>query len=96
MNLLNLMVHGPLVGVQKRKPTVAHAITYETFIDAGLGQRMPTAPCGAKHLRFLSDTAGRVCLWPIYQDGPMERCRECWLATGKKRPRKARVERENA
>ena len=90
MNLLNLMVLGPLVGVQKRRKDVAHAITYETFIEAGCGQRLPTAPCGAKHLYFLSDAAHRVVLWPIYDKGEMTRCRECWIATGKKRPAKVR------
>lgn len=87
MNLMTLMVHGPLGGAQKRKPNVVHAITYKEFIDADLGRLMPTAPCGAKHVRFISDGEGRVLLWPIRDKGPLTRCRECWIATGKKRPR---------
>lgn len=89
MNAITLGIHGPLVGMQKRNMTVAHAITLEAFCDAGFGQRMPTAPCGAKHLRFLSmGERGNPVLWPIAKKGgPIERCEACWIATGKKRPR---------
>lgn len=92
MNLMNLMVLGDLGGVQKRKPNVVHAITYKTFIAAGCGKRLPTAPCGAKHLYFLSTPKGEVLLWPIRYRGEMVRCRECWVATGKKRPARARTD----
>lgn len=94
VNLLNLMVNGGVLsGAQRRKPHVIHAITTEAFIKAGLGQRMPTAPCGAKHLRFVSNAERQVLLWPVRAEGPFERCRECWVATGKKRPAKARTQR---
>lgn len=94
MNLINLMVNGGVLsGAQKRKPKVIHAITTEAFIKAGLGQRMPTAPCGAKHLRFVSNAEHQVLLWPVRAEGPFERCRECWVATGKKRPAKVRTPR---
>lgn len=93
MNLFNLMVYGPLGGVQKRKPDVVHAITTEAFIKADLGRLLPEAPCGAKHLRFVGlrgdDGPDRVLLWPIRAKGELTRCRECWVATGKKRPRRA-------
>lgn len=90
MNLLNLMVYGPVCGAQKRKQDVWHALTTEEFIRAGCGERMPTAPCGAKHLRFVTNEAhDTVMLWPPRkQVGPYTRCPECWVATGKKRPRK--------
>lgn len=89
MNLFNLLVQGPLGGVQKRNPNVVHAITTEAFIAADCGRLLPTAPCGAKHLYFVSDKDRRVLLWPIRAAGPATRCRECWVATGKKRPRTA-------
>lgn len=90
---MNLMVNGGVLsGAQKRRPDVIHAITTRAFIDAGCGQRMPTAPCGAKHLRFVSDPERRVLLWPIRAEGgPLVRCRECWVLTGKKRPAMART-----
>ena len=92
MNLLNLIVNGGVLsGVQKRTPRVVHAITTAAFLDAGSGQRMPTAPCGAKHLRFVSTCDRRVLLWPIAAKGELTRCRECWVATGMKRPAQART-----
>ena len=90
MNPFTLIILGPLAGVQKRKPTVVHAITRETGMDGFLSGRLPVAACGAKHLRYVATKDGeRVLVWPIRAKGELTRCRECWVATGSKRPRKA-------
>jgi hypothetical protein len=94
VNLLNLIVYGPLGGAQVRRPKVIHAITVESAAP-GLRMARPGHPrcveaaCGAKNIRFVSDRHGSVLLWPIRARGDFERCPACWEATGKKRPRTA-------
>jgi hypothetical protein len=90
VNLVSLLVLAPLGGVQKRDPKTVHAITMEAGMDALLSGRLAVAACGKKHLRFVSTAdGGKVLVWPIRAKGELTRCRECWVATGSKRPRRA-------
>lgn len=89
MNMLNLIIYSPVGGVTKQKPNVVHAITIETGLHGCTRSQTVEAVCGKKRVFFLSDKEGRVLLWPIHAKGTMERCHECWVATGSKRPRKA-------
>jgi hypothetical protein len=63
----------------------------EEIIDAYDGRETFTAPCGADRLKILSvGMKGEEALpWPPRIAGlaPMTRCRECWVATGRRRPR---------
>jgi hypothetical protein len=89
VNLVNLMIFGPLGGATKQKPDVVHAITIESgMVGCTKGQTVE-AVCGKKRVFFLTDPERRVMLWPIAAKGPLTRCHDCWIATGKKRPRKA-------
>lgn len=86
MNLITCLIHAPLVAVSKRWPNKLHAAPMEAIATAWPDGTV-TAPCGARGLRLVR-IGDRVALWPPYAKGPAERCRECWLATGKRRPRK--------
>lgn len=88
--MITLLVHGPLSGVQKRRPEVVHAVTLENGLIGFTSGRMPVGACGAKHLRYVGSADGeKVLVWPIRAKGPLTRCRECWVVTGMKRPRGA-------
>jgi len=90
MNMFTLMCLGPLAGAQKRNPNVIHAITLENGLHGFATGLMPVAACGKKHLRYIASRDGdKVLVWPIREKGDLTRCYECWVATGKKRPRKA-------
>lgn len=95
MNLLQLMVYAPVCGVEKRRPTLLHAIDFEAGADGILKGRCSVTPCGRK-VRFLiiqrTDGLHACLLWPPHaaEKPDFVRCRVCWVATGKKRPRKAK------
>jgi len=90
MNMFTLICLGPLAGARKRDPHVIHAITLENGLHGFVTGRMPQAACGVKHLRYFATAdGGKVLVWPIRAKGELTRCRECWVATGKKRPRRA-------
>lgn len=82
------LVHAPLVGIQRRWPRTFHAITADDMpLDQWATGRTLRAACGKRVavLRY----AGSVLLWPVQHRLPdgFVRCAECWVATGKKRPR---------
>ena len=87
MNLLQAAFGAPLVGVSKRWPKVLHAITMENVIR-DWESNTTTAACGRSQLKILGTKNGYALPWPpLHRCAPDERCRPCWVATGKKRPR---------
>lgn len=83
--LFELLVNAPLAGLEPGGASgVVHALTMEGLIDL-------QAACGvpAKVLALPWPDGGRPVLWPVQHrlPGPLSRCRVCWEATGKKRPR---------
>lgn len=86
-NIITVLIHGPLCGATKRNPALVHAIDIEAAAALAKGRAVVTAPCGAKNVRFIVSPDGLIAPWPLRADGPITRCRECWVATGKKRPR---------
>lgn len=96
MILLDAAFHAPLCAVSKRWPRVVHAAELEEIIRAwprkSGRQRLIVAPCGASGLRLLGVGGGtHVVLWPpSAKAAELTRCRECWVATGQKRPRRPR------
>lgn len=92
MNAITLAFFGPLCGVTKQKPDVLHALTVDALDDVLAGRTM-TAACGKKRVFFVGmkkDDTVHVALWPPRAKGEFTRCYDCWVATGKKRPRRAR------
>lgn len=89
----------PVIGVSKRWPRLLHAIEMDEAVTWSLHNRTATAACGASRLRVMGDEDGRVVPWPpAAKPMPtgMERCRECWNLTGRKRPRARWGKREVA
>ena len=74
--------------------SVLHAVTMDGFVDAYDGRDTFTAACGADRLKIVSEgmKGERGLPWPPRVAGlaPMTRCRACWIATGRKRPRSER------
>lgn len=92
MNLMTLSVWVPVVGVRKRWPNVLHAVTFDGLPVKTWPRGQATAACGVRNVRVWSlDDEG--CLpvpWPPSTRGMPRgytRCKECWDATGRKRPR---------
>lgn len=86
--LLAAMFTAPLIGVNLRYPERLHAVDMDV-LPAAWPNRCVSAPCGAKRLRIMK-SGDFIVPWPpdsrSLPEG-WERCRECWVATGKKRPR---------
>lgn len=83
--LITLMLMSPLVGID-RKHTL-HAIEMGPIAGSVWKKRKTCdAACGAR-VKFWSPGTEPV-QWPTQAKLPGDyvRCRECWLATGKKRP----------
>lgn len=80
----------PLTAISRRWPTVLHAAEMETIISAWPNGTV-TAACGKARLRLLAWGADRTMVpWPPRVDSlPADwtRCRDCHMATGRKRPR---------
>ncbi len=94
-SLLSAALDAPLLAVLKRWPNTTHAITMESVID-GWDRGTFTSACGMKTLRLVGNGNGAAVCWPPRIKGcPMERCRECWVATGKKRPRSHWTRKDN-
>jgi hypothetical protein len=87
-SMITFALQGPLGGMVDHDATTVHAITSSTGIAEHPGPYM--APCGESVLPVVTriDGVERVLVWPIRARGPMVRCRECWVATGSKRPRR--------
>ena len=89
-----LAVNAPLVGLQHQGGAVFHAVTRDMLFAALNGDTNGemTAPCGATPVGVFPwpEDNGRnsALLWPPpSKAGKLRRCRDCWLATGKQRPR---------
>lgn len=88
-----LAVNAPLVGLRDQGGAVFHAVTLDMLVAALNGDASEmTAPCGATPVGLLPwpEDNGRnsALLWPPpSKAGKLRRCRDCWLATGKQRPR---------
>jgi hypothetical protein len=83
MMLIEAALNAPLIAINPRWKNVMHAAEMETIIDAWPNGTV-TSVCGKPRLRLLAGPG----LWPPRVKGsPMARCRDCWEATGKKRPR---------
>lgn len=95
---LMVALYAPLGAVSKRHPSTLHAATMEAIVDATIKKpkRLIVGACGARGLVLPAeewdDGAVSVILWPpaIKDIAPNVRCRECWVATGKRSPRKAK------
>lgn len=78
----------PLTGVSLRRPNLLHAVTMEGVIKAW-PDHCAVAACGTRNIRLL--LVGRLAVeWPPkIRSLPdrVERCRACWEATGRMRPR---------
>lgn len=87
--------HCALRVVDGAAESVMHAVTMDGFVAAYDGRETLTGACGATDLKVvglpLSDPA-EVLPWPPRVAGldPFSRCRDCWVATGKHRPRSER------
>lgn len=93
----------PLTARSRRWPRVLHAVTLDGLIDGYKSGRWTfTAACGRTSLRLegrptLLDPSGNrhangpyPVPWPPSTRGlpaDMERCRDCWIVTGKPHPR---------
>lgn len=92
-SLLGLMFDAPLVGLLKRWPDTLHAVEMKAVIDGALGRGTFRSACGRRGLRLLGqdlDGSYLAARWPPRLRGmpkKIERCRECWLETGRMRPR---------
>ena len=92
MMLLAVLLDAPISGASRRYPRVIHAIDGAQIVNAW-PDRTVAAVCGAKRLRLL--VKDEMALpWPpalkgldLLEGGGRERCRECWVETGKMRPR---------
>lgn len=95
IGLFQAMLAAPIVGLSPRWPRVYHAVESKEIASAWPNGTV-TAVCGAKRLRLLA-SGPLVVEWPIGVKGlpeGRERCRACWEATGKKRPRSRFIKRE--
>jgi len=90
--LFGLAFDAPLVGVLVRWPNKLHAITLDGVV-AGAFRGTFESACGMRGLRLSKAQAGdqRIAApWPPRLKGmpsDMERCRICWIETGRRRPR---------
>lgn len=89
------MLCAPLIGVNPDDPTVLHAVTMDQVCHGWSGENPMDAACGAASVKLLAATTGpdaRVVVveWPpkiASLPAGHSRCRPCWEATGRKRPR---------
>ena len=93
MNLLSAVINAPLMGVLRRWPHRLHAVDMEGVVD-GWERGFFRSACGLRGLKICGATMeedhGLAAPWPPRLRGLPEgfvRCRVCWEATGKKRPR---------
>lgn len=85
---LSAQLAAPLVGIQRRWPRTFHAITADAMPLATWGTaRTVRSACGKRVA--IAQYAGTVLLWPVQHRLPagFARCAECWVATGRRRPR---------
>lgn len=94
MSLIVAALCSPLIAVHADAPGLLHAATMEAVVhgwDAG----EVTSACGVEGLKLVgSEHGGRILFveWPPRMSSlaaSMVRCRECHVATGRKRPRSA-------
>jgi hypothetical protein len=92
MMLIAVMFDAPVIGVLRRWPNRVHAIEMEA-VAAGWERGTFKSACGVTGLRFWGlEVENVLCAAPFpprvkgMPDG-LVRCRECWVLTGKKRPR---------
>ena len=89
--------HCAIRPTKKKGGVVIHAVTMEGLVAAYKGSKTFTGACGTTGLKILSvEMKGEGALpWPPRIAGlaPMTRCRDCWNATGKKRPRSGKLEK---
>lgn len=91
--LITAVFSAPLIGVRKRWPRVLHAIEMPEIVR-GWPNGTATSVCGTPGLRILAVDADDVkdlpVPWPPYVEGLVpnhERCKDCFDACKKKRPR---------
>jgi hypothetical protein len=88
-HLFGLAFDAPLIGVLQRWPNTIHAVDMESVIDGVMGSGTFTSACGVRRLRLWGSN-GVAALWPPRLKGmpaQFSRCRDCWVATGRMRPR---------
>ncbi len=86
MNLIEAMFLAPLIGVSKRWPKTFHAIEFKPMIRPWMEGKSYTAACGRTGLRIVA--ADGIIPWPPpHRMARHERCRPCWVKTGKPRIR---------
>ena len=91
-SLLGAALDAPLIGIRKRWPATIHAIEMGQVVD-GWERGTFTSACGVSGLRLegvnMEQQTIAVRFPPRLQGMPSDRdrCRPCWVATGRKRPR---------
>lgn len=101
MNLIGVALDAPVMGVSKRWPNTVHAVEMGEVI-AGWDRGTFVSACGKRGLRFwgheVQGTLVAAPFPPRVKGMPedLTRCRECWVATGKKAPRTQWVPKETA
>ena len=92
ISLIGLMLDAPLLGVLRRWPDRLHAVDMQAIAE-GWDRGTFHAACGARSLRLVGarwNDERVAALWPprIRSLPPHRvRCRTCWEATGRMRPR---------
>jgi len=85
-SLIAVALDAPIMAVLRRWPKTTHAVTFEAIIE-GWWRGTFTSACGIRSLRLVGHD-GLAARWPPkVKHCPYVRCRECWVATGKRRPR---------
>lgn len=100
--LITALFTAPLVGIRKRWPRVLHAIEMDGIPVHDL-DGTATSACGVTGLRIVAvadeDGTDFVVPWPPYVEGLApnhERCKACFDACKKKRPRSRFAPRKDA
>lgn len=101
LSLIGAMLDAPLMAVSARWPKTIHAVDMEQVIKGWERQTYKSA-CGKSGLRFVgvdTEDGEFIALWPPRLKGlppSTERCQDCFIATGRMRPRTAWNKREDA
>lgn len=87
VTIAELLFSAPHCAVDPADPDLIHAARLQDIFPVTGSSTTVTAPCGASGLKVLASD-GHPVAWPPAVRGlaPARRCRECWVATGRKRP----------
>lgn len=88
VSLWTMLLNAPLIGIIPGEASVLHAVTMKA-IPTGPEVETVVAACGIAGLKLMHTKTTPLWLWPPQHrlPEPFVRCRACWIATGKNRPR---------